>query len=200
MIVIGFDQSLVNTGVAVISGDLSKNTPLTGVIKPKSYGPARILIDIPKSIEKYISMEPDLIVMEGGAFNKAQMQFSLGELSGIIRYMFYKSNVPVLVVPPTQIKKFATSTGKANKFEMMLALHKEFGWNIVVEHEADAVWLAILGWAMLGGDGLIPHQYRVDVVSKVREANEDWLVNHYSKVSSIMGYESEVPCRQPVNA
>jgi hypothetical protein len=97
---------------------------------------------------------PDLVALEGlelhsrssgGLAERCYLWISLVNLLGM-------HGVPVLVVPPKTIKKFATSKGNASKAQVIDACARrlpqfETGGD---ENKADAAWACAIGLAMLG--------------------------------------------------
>jgi len=67
----------------------------------------------------------------------------LAELRGVIRYGLWRRGVPVAVVHPATLKRFATGNGAANKETMVLAAERRLGavCPISNNNEADALWL-----------------------------------------------------------
>lgn len=60
--------------------------------------------------------------------------------AGVVEAVATRHGLPVLDMPPSTIKKFATGHGHASKQDMMAAA-KQFGYKSDNEHEADAVCL-----------------------------------------------------------
>ena len=71
------------------------------------------------AIKVLSSWRVDHIFLEGYSFNsKGGLICNIAENGGILKYKIYNLNIPVTLVPPTILKKFATGKGNANK-EMM---------------------------------------------------------------------------------
>lgn len=62
--------------------------------------------------------EIEKIFIEGYAMAGKGLVFNIGENTGILKYWLWKLGYDYDIVPPTQIKKFATSKGNANKIAM----------------------------------------------------------------------------------
>jgi len=87
----------------------------------------------------------DLVVLEGYAYGaQGRAIVSLGELGGVLRLAFFEKDVPVLEVPPSNLKIFATGKGTSKKPELMAAAFKRLAYQGSDEHEVDALWLLAL--------------------------------------------------------
>lgn len=71
-----------------------------------------------------IKVKVDEIRFEGYSFGSKGQVFDLAENTGMMKYKLYKDGYPIVVVPPTVIKKFATGKGNANKEAMYSAWSK----------------------------------------------------------------------------
>ncbi len=177
--VIGIDQSLTSTGLAMLSTDGS--FARTKAVVPKTHGIPR-LREIEAAVVRWVEDAPeypDLVVMEGYSFGaRGRSIFQLGELGGVLKVALARlgfeesTRMParglnardeegqgvdggLVVVPPTQLKKFATSKGTADKRQMALSVYKRWGFEADTDDEVDAYALARLGAALLGvADGL----------------------------------------------
>jgi len=59
----------------------------------------------------------------------------------------FDAKIPVTIVPPTVLKKFAIR-GDASKTQMVLTAQKEFNIEVTSDDIADALWLARLAQAL----------------------------------------------------
>lgn len=59
-----------------------------------------------------------LVVMEGYAYGATGKVFEIGENTGVLKHCLLKANIPFEVAAPSEIKKFATGKGNANKTVM----------------------------------------------------------------------------------
>lgn len=82
---------------------------------------------------------PTLIVYEAPVKFGGGWQLRAG-MAAIIRLVAYRSDVAVIEVSPSAIKKHATGNGRADK-EAMIEAATAKRWSAVNEHEADALWL-----------------------------------------------------------
>ena len=73
------------------------------------------------------SNSPDIILIEGYSMGSTGRVFNIAENCGILKHKLYKAKYNYKVMPPTQIKKFATGKGNANKELMQDSFVKETG-------------------------------------------------------------------------
>lgn len=67
------------------------------------------------------------IALEGYAFGASGRVFQIAENTGVLKYKLYQLGIPVTVVPPTEVKKYATGKGNADKNAMYTAWINETG-------------------------------------------------------------------------
>ncbi len=121
----------------------------------KSYNIYNISNKIISSIDECICGRWDLIDgvrIEGISFGSSNTT-SIIELSGlnfIIRYKMIEKNVPISIIPPTQLKKFAVGNGAAVKDDMIEAFCRLFPYmrdehkaGIKIDDIADAYFLGM---------------------------------------------------------
>jgi Holliday junction resolvasome RuvABC endonuclease subunit len=64
----------------------------------------------------------DEVALEGYAFGAKGKVFNIAENTGILKYRLFELGIPIEVIPPSVIKKFATGKGNSNKD----AMHESF--------------------------------------------------------------------------
>src|SRR5690606_22186242 len=78
----------------------------------------------------------DVIAIEGFSYGSkgrgVAFQFGYGYA---VQIALHKNDFNYLIVPPSQVKKFATGIGNASKESMILPIYKRWGY----EHESDNV-------------------------------------------------------------
>jgi crossover junction endodeoxyribonuclease RuvC len=173
MLIIGIDPSLTSTGIVVLRDGkvelavTTKNKPELGIIERVRLIYERI-VDIQENLsdgEKW--QAPDLIVIEGFSYgSKGRSVFDIAYLGWRIReeleWLKEQDNIPWLEVPPSQLKKFATGQGNANKEIILQQVYKRWGVEFSDNNQADAYVLAQIGRAYLGGmDDLAAFQLEV---------------------------------------
>jgi len=86
----------------------------------------------------------DIIVYEAARHGAPKMQGALvvqAELQGVLKLWAESINVPYRGYSPSEIKKFATGKGNANKEAMLKAAREKLNLPTVDDNEADARWL-----------------------------------------------------------
>lgn len=109
----------------------------------------RYLVD--KTVEIARKHAPDLIIIEGYAFNaKGNSGVSLGELGGILRDHLFGYSDYFIEATPTELKKFSAGKGNANKVLVASALSSRYGKTFKTDNHADVFGLARLGMCIMG--------------------------------------------------
>lgn len=147
MTVLGFDPSLTCSGFAYeIDGEIH-----TGTIKTRSLrGNERLDFILHSTVKILDIVQPSLIVYEGysmGSPKGAGRSFDIGEMGGLLKHYFWKHGLPVFLVPPSNLKQFATTKGNSKKPEIMKAIADVWGYRITQEDESDAFVLMKMGEA-----------------------------------------------------
>jgi len=107
-------------------------------------------------------------MIEGYAFGaKGSSGISLGELGGVTRVALYDLNVPFIEIPPTQLKRFVTGSGIAQKQVMLKEVYKRFGADINDDNVCDAFSLVQLGRAVTNTHDQPLLAFQKEVVSDV---------------------------------
>jgi len=173
MRVIGLDLSLTHTGYVIRDNDKY----LSGTIKPKSKGIKRLYFHY-KEIKKLLQYgRPDFVIIEGYAYSPHQgRSFSIGELGGIIKFMFYCNDISYLVVAPTTLKKFATGKGNAPKSEIAKEVWKRWSKEFKTEHEVDAFVLCKIGESIINKSIKLTNPQK-EVVETIRrdKSNQNYI-------------------------
>jgi len=138
---LGIDQSY--SGFAVTA--YQQGSYYTEVYKSDQRGIAR-LSDIQAHVMNWLHKFDKIedVAMEGYAFG-SQMANMLGELWGMVKLTLYDFGIYPLIVPPTNLKKYAC--GKASgvsKSQIMLSVYKNFGAEFSDDNAADSYVLAHL--------------------------------------------------------
>ena len=146
--VLGLDPSLTSFGVCRLTmarPGLKTYKTHTKVWSPKIKGANRLDWFVRSIDNELVEFEPDLIVLEGYAFNRGNQAHQIGELGGVIRLaLFLKDRIPVIIAP-AKLKKFVTGKGNANKELVMMDGYKRFGIDVPTTDEVEATALAIMG-------------------------------------------------------
>jgi hypothetical protein len=67
------------------------------------------------------------VALEGYAYAAHGKVFQIAENTGILKYKLYELSIPVTIIPPTEVKKYATGKGNADKNAMYSAWAHETG-------------------------------------------------------------------------
>jgi len=81
-------------------------------------------------------------VIEGYSYMSKWRAHDLGEVGGVIRLLFYDSEIPLAIVPPPTLKKFVSGKGNCKKDLMMLFAFRKWGKEFPDTHQCDAYCLA----------------------------------------------------------
>ena len=65
------------------------------------------------------------VSLEGYAFGAVGRVFQIAENGGLLKYKLWQNKMPVVLLAPTSIKKFATGKGNSNKEAMVEAFEQE---------------------------------------------------------------------------
>jgi Holliday junction resolvasome RuvABC endonuclease subunit len=124
---------------------------------------------------------PDIVVVEGYAYNKSQGATFSGERCGIIKLLAHRNKVRILFIAPQRLKKYAMGnknlkeTGSDGKQEIRIQAAIEYGQGSARnDHEADAMYLARLGYQLITDTvSGIPHRDSVIHDIKEEQRKED---------------------------
>jgi crossover junction endodeoxyribonuclease RuvC len=139
---VGIDQSL--TGFAVTayapSGKYHSwvyTSPLRGVKRLRDL--EEFLGDRVTQITKTYTIQD--FAMEDGVY-ASQNALPMGEIAATVKLYLARLGVYPLRVPPTVVKKYATSRGNAKKNEVLLAVYKNWGAEFTDDNLADSFVIA----------------------------------------------------------
>tara|TARA_Y100001937_G_scaffold101483_1_gene139246 strand:- start:283 stop:873 length:591 start_codon:yes stop_codon:yes gene_type:complete len=65
------------------------------------------------------------VALEGYSFGSKGKVFHIAENTGVLKYKLFQASIPVDIIAPTSVKKFATGKGNADKKGMHEAFKKE---------------------------------------------------------------------------
>lgn len=144
MRVVAIDPSLTSLGFAYKVGDRET----VGRVQPKRITGMERLGYIRGYIEGLLEdCLPDLVVYEDYSMGSKGKTFHIGELGGVLKLAIYERKIPILLVPPSSLKLFATGKGNADKDQVKVAMAKVRGRLFESDDEADAYALLQLGIA-----------------------------------------------------
>lgn len=140
--VLGLDLSLQATGVAFPDGSTAVwSQPLTGVARLAWFRQA--LSDWLVGAPQYPhGLACDVVAVEGHQFNtKFGQPHALGEQAGVVKLVLHDLEVPMVLIPPASLKRYATGKGGASKEAVLVAAVLRLGYQGHSTDEADALWL-----------------------------------------------------------
>lgn len=158
MRILGIDFSLNGTGLSIFEdGEVVFKRVFVKSINKSNKGDSTF-IKIPEfeSQEKKLDWvchtilsfctDLDLICME----DHIGKYYSWMDGYGILKYLFRCRCIPCLMISPSQLKKFATESGTADKAQMSFFLRKNYNIDLdylgsSANNIVDATWLSILG-------------------------------------------------------
>ncbi|MFJ3590111.1 hypothetical protein ACIQUY_31825 [Streptomyces sp. NPDC090231] len=144
-LVIGLDLSLTCTGVAGIGW--------SDIIRTKRRGDDRLHYLV-TAVGDYIKAA-DMVAMEGPSFGHGAMagHEELAGLRILVRQYCYRHRIPYGVVPPSNLKMFATQRGNATKGEVRSGIADRYGHHtegVGRYDQADAYTALAMGLHHLG--------------------------------------------------
>jgi Holliday junction resolvasome RuvABC endonuclease subunit len=141
--VIGLDLSLTGTGVASNLGWADVITPGARRGHPRLHHLRAEIVDRCKNAT--------LVVVEGPAYGaKGDAYHQLAGLWWLITHALWDRDTPTAIVPPANLKRYATGRGVAGKDDIMREVSRRFPWFGGGNNAADALVLAAMGAEHLG--------------------------------------------------
>jgi hypothetical protein len=137
---LGIDQSYSGFAITAL---VDKDNYYTEVYKSDKRGVDRLL-DIQAHVMNWLKEFDNIkdVAMEGYAFG-SQMANMLGELGGMVKLTLLDFGIYPLIVPPTNLKKYACGKGQGiSKSQILLHVYKNFGAEFTDDNAADSYVLA----------------------------------------------------------
>lgn len=162
---LGIDPSATSTGLSLLSDDATYCKTLR--VQPKKLRDAPRLHYISQEIKSFVGeLNITLCVHEAPSYGSIHKEFILGEVLGAIKLTLAQLDVPLISVPPTQLKKYFTSNGRASKQDM-ISRAKELGCPSAQEDICDSFAAAMLAKDVLMGpllDTRASQEVRLDLL------------------------------------
>jgi crossover junction endodeoxyribonuclease RuvC len=133
--ILALDLSLTHTGWASDVAGL----PAAGSIRTAQLRGVERLDLIVREVQA-LARGTGLVALEGYSYASPNQAHQMGELGGPVRLLLYRLGIPMVVVQPSGLKKFATGKGNANKDQMLAAAIRRYAFAGTDNNEADA-WL-----------------------------------------------------------
>ncbi len=178
MKVMGLDISTKETGVCIAQCGEKRSTKhsivvsgtirLRGIIPGTKVGrksqrwedlhPFARIITMSERVDAYVTQyKPNFCVVEGYAFQSPKRTYLpfVAECTALCKQVMWHTNLPYIIVSPSQLKKFATGRGNCKKDEVVdfanLLIDADSKCFFDNDNEADAVMLAAFGVCLYGG-------------------------------------------------
>jgi Holliday junction resolvasome RuvABC endonuclease subunit len=167
MTFLGIDQSLMGTGLSVLS-DVGVLVASARIDTDELRDGERLLF-IKKAVALHLG-PVEFAALEGYSYNSTGHVFELGEIGGVLKTLLVESSVPYVSVPPILLKKFATGTTHADKDKMLgaaLAQGHDFGDD---DNQADAFFLARI--ALAYAKNTAKHRCEMEVIHTLRNPKD----------------------------
>lgn len=146
---LGLDLSLTATGVAVVD-DTGYHS--VGLIRTDDKMPMGERLSYIRWQISDAAGVADLAVVERPFI--AAHGISPAMVFGVVVAELWQRKVPIVEVPPTSLKVFATGAGRTPGGQAKLGTFataiRRLGYEGQDDNEADALWLATLGWHLIG--------------------------------------------------
>lgn len=148
VITIGIDPSLRRTGVCICNDGDYQWWPIP--VKDSIRGTKRLHYIKSAIHERTSQYKIDCAAVEGYSYGSPGRLAQLGELGGVVRLYLYERGIDIITLSPTQLKKYITGNGRADKYEMVnqicvdLDLPPDQRLDYTQDDEADAIGLAMI--------------------------------------------------------
>ena len=70
------------------------------------------------------------VALEGYAYNATGRVFNIAENTGVLKYKLYQQRIPVEIIEPTHVKKYASGKGNADKESMVKTFYMDTGLDL----------------------------------------------------------------------
>lgn len=152
MCVVGIDQSVRGSGVAIIALDGSL-IHLSRISPPTSLRDVQRLQFIRDELIRILDEHPNIQLgcLEGYSYNSTNKKFLLGEVGSIVKLALADKQIKLYEVAPLAVKKFVTGRGgsSADKIVMRVGIYAKWGIDIDQDDKADAYALAQIARSLI---------------------------------------------------
>lgn len=147
---VGIDASLNGTGLALLSLMPAGHR----LVETRTLEPPKGLVGTPRLVwlrdnfllwlRSRTILRVEGIGLEAYSYGSTNQAHQMGEWGGVLRTMIYEMGLPLRILSPNGLKKFATGKGNTpGKAPVILALFKQTGLDLShSDNETDAAWLA----------------------------------------------------------
>jgi Holliday junction resolvasome RuvABC endonuclease subunit len=162
MNVLGLDLSLSATAMVTKDGIRLLNTPAS-----KMNGVERLVYVRDEMLGMIERESITFVAMEGYSGGLKGAALMIPELGGVTKVSLHEAGIPVALVPPMTLKKYATGSGAANKDMMVSHATMRFQRTFKDNNEADGMWLCAAGWQLVGQPIIKMPALNVEALSKI---------------------------------
>lgn len=141
-VVAGLDLSLRHSGLVIAETDDFAVIDDAPVLAKKLRAGERLQYLRDTICEALDEYGVEIVLMEGYGFGAKNKAHSLGEAGGVIKLAILEMGIPIVIVPPSVLKKFLTGKGNAKKDLMILHVYKKWAYETEDDNTADAYTLA----------------------------------------------------------
>lgn len=144
---LGIDPSPTKTGLSLIIDADGLLETRTILVQPKKLRGVPRLQFHRTCLQDFVhGLSPIFTAIEGPSLYSVNRADDLGDLRGRLSLTMEDLGSPVLRIPPTTLKKFATGHGGASKERMIAAAAAGMWKQRMTDDEADAAWLSFLAY------------------------------------------------------
>lgn len=166
-IILGVDASLTNTGICILKQD---GYDLRSIKGGKYRGPERLhrfKVEFQKILDE---IHPTLATIEDYAYavGRGGRVYSIGELGGLVRLLFWENNIKYYEVSPPSVKKFLTGSGACEKSLILKEVYRRWNVDVTDDNLADAVVIAKIGEALANSEIHLTKS-EMAVIQKIKE-------------------------------
>jgi Holliday junction resolvasome RuvABC endonuclease subunit len=169
---LGLDLSLNGSGIIIIDSHLKLKLQIT-LKQDSDIAIEQRLINLRNCItgviEEY-NKKPLIAVIENFSSHASIYPMETGAAHYLPRTLLFENNIPFALVHLKRLKIFATGKGTAKKTDMVKAA-KRYGFEPKSHDEADAYFLAKIGWHLFHADDDSLTRKQLDVLIKTKQDN-----------------------------
>jgi crossover junction endodeoxyribonuclease RuvC len=152
MVILGLDPGLARVGYGLIDGGRGGSGQLLdcGIIRTEpGRSDGERMVEIARDLRQLIrAWRPQLAVVEKFFFYRSSTTISVVQARGVLMMTLARFAIPVVEVPPMQIKQALTGDGHADKDAVLEAVMRELRLSDPPRPDdaADALAAALTGW------------------------------------------------------
>ena len=163
-VVVGMDLSLTETGITAISNGKAYCSTLKPLKDVR--GIERLDWFDGQFAEMLEHYKPDAVAIENYAY-MSHKGVVLGELGALGRLNVWRRHIPLYLVSPNGLKKFATGKGRSPKGGIIKEVYKRWGIDTNNENVADSAVLAVIAYYKAYPGKAQTTAFQTEVMAKV---------------------------------